>query len=153
LISFECRKKWKFFLFIIQVSDDVIMRRGLLLPGHGGISAFLDRLLQQRPEPTHLCVFQPRLPWRLQGYLKERFALLRWLLEDILAIRVVRHKTPKKNSPPKSEFRVPFFSINFQLKRNRAASFQRFLNANRRYSQLTLIARIYWLHISLFRCP
>jgi len=151
LISFECRKKWKFFLFIIQVSDDVIMRRSLLLPGHGGIGAFLDRLLQQRSEPAHLCIFQPRLPWRLQGYPKERLALLRWLLEDTLAIRVVRLQ--KKIRLPKSELRVPFFSINFQLKRNRAASFQRFLNVNRRYSQLTLITRIYWLHMSLFRCP
>lgn len=79
-------------LFIIlQVSDDVIVRRGLLLPGYGGIGAFLDRLLQQRPESTHLCVFQPRLPRRLQGHFKERLALLRRLLEDTLAIRVVRH--------------------------------------------------------------
>lgn len=56
------QKKVSFLFIILQVSDDVIMRRGLLFSGHGGIGAFLDRLLQQRPESTHLCVFQPRLP-------------------------------------------------------------------------------------------
>jgi len=114
IFNFECRRSELFLFIILQVSDNVIVRRSLLLPGYSGIGAFLDRLLQQRPKPTHLCVFQPRLPWRLQGYPKERLTLLRQLLEDTLAIRIIWHNSEKSVS----ERRVPsfFFSINFQPK-------------------------------------
>jgi len=148
IFNFECRRSELFLFIILQVSDNVIVRRSLLLPGYSGIGAFLDRLLQQRPKPTHLCVFQPRLPWRLQGYPKERLTLLRQLLEDTLAIRIIWHNSEKSVS----ERRVPsFFFLNKFSAKIKPLCFDDFWIANRRYSQLTLITRTYWLHTSLLR--
>lgn len=81
------------------------MWRSLLLPGHGSIGAFLDRLLQQRPKSAHLRVFQSRLSRRLQGHVEECPALLRQLLEDAVAIRVARQDF--KNPCLKGEFIIP----------------------------------------------
>lgn len=132
------------------------MWRGLLLPEHGSIGAFLDRVFQQRPKSAYLRVFQPRLSRRLQGHAEECPALLRQLLEDTVAIRVARQDFQKSISERRVyhlsqplSFCLSFFLTNFQPKRNRATSFQRFLNANRHCSQLTLIARIYRLHTPL----
>lgn len=69
-----------------QVSNNVPVRRGLLLSRHGGVRPLLDRLLQQRPEPPYLRVLQPRLPRGLQGHADERAPVLRELLENAVGV-------------------------------------------------------------------